>query len=155
MKKVIWVILAAFIISLPLGVSASPPGHPSRDYDRQQMGNQGDNQNGQQQDDGQPYRWHERLADFSPDKCRMDRIDDPRWADRFPGKRLYKWHDRRGEGFAYHGRHINDAVFCYDVSDELVSIGFVFDGVFVIINADRGEERPHEPFFLDWLGEHM
>lgn len=69
-------------------------------------------------------------------------------ARKFPGEHAYQWHDRRGEGFLYHGRRITDAVFFYNASDELISIGFMQDGVFVKIYADRGEERHRDSFLL-------
>ncbi|MDP4127337.1 MAG: hypothetical protein Q8912_10370 [Bacillota bacterium] len=98
-----------------------------------------------------PFNWHERRENFTPDHHRMERIDDNQFNDKFPGRHAYKWHDNNGEGFMYHGHRVTDAVFFYNDSDELVSIGFVYKGVFVKINADSGEERSNDSFFVSWF----
>lgn len=89
-----------------------------------------------------PFGWHD-----PHDRYYGDRVDDNEWAGRFPGLRPYQW---RGEGFWYHNKHVTDAMLFYNDSDELVSVGFMHDGVFIFIRDDGHSYENHDSFFLVW-----
>ena len=90
-----------------------------------------------------PFKWHEsRNSDnrlFNSPYYRTEPIDDPEWNDRFPGLHAYRWHDNEdySSGFWYHGQRINDAVLFFDDSDQLVSVGFMFNGTFLCIRDNQ------------------
>lgn len=94
--------------------------------------------------------WHERHDRYDPHYYRMERIHDWEWGERFPGLRAYRWIDRRGGGFWYHGHRVTNAVFFYDRDDELVSIGFMHNGSFIFIRDDERSYENHDSFFLSW-----
>jgi len=106
-----------------------------------------------------PFRWHQKRARFLR-SSRMERINQPEWHDKFPGMHIYRWHGEPGgnggpegpgdDGFMYRDHWITDAVFFYDDEDELVSVGFMCDGVFVRISADHDEEISRDAFFAWW-----
>lgn len=154
MKKVVLLMLALFILAIPFSVSAArgprgdQAGQPPEAQNENWQSPDGRN------DNSMPFKWHERRQNFSPEHHRMERVEDRDMNDRFPGEHPYRWHDRRGEGFMYHGHRVTDAVFFYDDSDELISIGFIHDGVFIRIHADNGEERSPDSFFLSWMQHH-
>lgn len=158
MKKMAMMILALLIFALPLGAYAGTPhdrppqsaddeGRPQPDNHKQQaLRNDGKRQQrneGKQQPDGvsMPFKWHEQRGNFSPDRHHMSPAEDHRWAEKFGGMRPYKWHDRHGEGFLYHGHRVVDGIFFYDGGNRLVFIGFMRDGVFIMIHADGREVR--------------
>ncbi len=89
-----------------------------------------------------PFGWHD-----SHEHYYGDRIDHDEWAGRFPGLRPYQW---RGEGFWYHNKHVTDAVLFYNDSDELVSVGFMHDGLFILIRDDGDSYENNDSFFLAW-----
>jgi hypothetical protein len=94
--------------------------------------------------------WYQHRNHYAPARYRMERIHDHRWHDRFPGLRPYRWHDARGEGFWYRGHRVTDAVFFYNDSDELVSVGFMHNGAFVFIREDRSGYENRDSFFLSF-----
>jgi hypothetical protein len=98
--------------------------------------------------------WYQHRSHYTHDRYRMERIHDRGWHDRFPGLHPYRWHDRHGEGFWYHGRRITDAVFFYNNSDELVSIGFMHNGSFIFIRDDHNGFENRDHFFLSWWNSH-
>ncbi len=146
-KVIIYSLVGVMQIGLGASVLEASPHDNGQRYEQK-------NDRNDQKRDAMPFKWHERRGNFSPDQHRMDRIDDHQFADRFPGMHPYRWHDKRGEGFTYHGRRITNAVFFYNDSDELVSIGFMYDGAFIRINADRGEDRSSDSFFPSWMNRH-
>lgn len=101
-----------------------------------------------------PYKWNQRFNHHSP-HYQIERIHVREWNDRFPGLHLYKWMDRRGEGFWYRNHRIVDAILFYNDSDELVSIGFVHDGIFVMIRDDDECYENDESFFLSWWNRNV
>jgi len=96
-----------------------------------------------------PFKWHQKFDHYSP-HYHMEPIYGHEWNDRFPGLHLFRWQDRRGEGFWYRNQRIVDAMMFYDDSDELVSIGFVHDGIFVMLRDDEECYENNESFFLSW-----
>jgi hypothetical protein len=98
-----------------------------------------------------PFKWHEPRAYFSPADYRMKRLHVREWQDRFPGLRAYKWHDKYGSGFRYQGSRIKDAVLFYNDDDELVSVGFMHDGDFIILRDDDRAFRSRDSVFTSWL----
>jgi len=89
-----------------------------------------------------PFGWHD-----PHDRYYGERVDDDEWSGRFPGLRSYKWH---GEGFLYRGNHVTDTVLFYNDSDELVSVGFMHDGMFIFIRDDGGSYENNDSFLLAW-----
>ncbi|MBP1764342.1 MAG: hypothetical protein H6Q65_1400 [Firmicutes bacterium] len=89
-----------------------------------------------------PFGWHD-----SHERYYGERIDHDEWAGRFPGLHPYQW---RGEGFWYHNKHVTDAVLFYNDSDELVSVGFMRDGVFIFIRDDGDSYENNDSFFFAW-----
>lgn len=89
-----------------------------------------------------PFGWHD-----PHDRYYGDRVDDDQWVGRFPGLRPYQW---RGEGFWYHNKHVTDAMLFYNDSDQLVSVGFMHDGIFIFIRDDGHSYENHDSFFLVW-----
>lgn len=147
-KLAICSIVGIVQISFCGAIIEASPIHKNDGYRMEQQYDRHDEEQG---NDWLPFKWHERRENFSPEHHRMERIEDRDFNDRFSGEHPYRWHDKRGHGFKYHGRWIRDAVFFYDDSDELVSIGFMNNGIFIKIYADGGEERNHESFFLSWM----
>lgn len=96
------------------------------------------------------FGWHERSDRFEPERYRMEYTHDEGWRSRFPGLRPYHWEDRHGEGFWYRGHHVKKAMFFYNDADELVSIGFMHNGVFLFIRDDHSAYRNHDSFFISW-----
>jgi len=99
-------------------------------------------------------KWHQHRTHYFHDRYLMTRIHDSDWLDRFRGLHPFRWHDRHGEGFWYQGRRITDAVFFYNNSDELVSIGFMHNGAFVFIRDDDNAFENRDSFFVSWWNSH-
>jgi len=82
----------------------------------------------------------------------MEPYRDRDWEQRFPGLHSYRWHDshRYDQGFFwYRGVRINDAVLFYDDWDELVGVGFMYDGAFVFIRDDYSvHQHQHDSTLL-------
>lgn len=138
MKKTVTLIFAVFVlISSVTAVNAAAYHHDwSQPAYHDEKWQRADNL------DVMPFKWHEHH-----DRYRGARISDHAWLDRFPGLRAYKWH---GEGLKYHGRPVKDAVLFYNDSDELVSIGFMHDGVFMFIRDDHESYENPDSFFALW-----
>jgi len=96
-----------------------------------------------------PLNWHQKIDRYSPD-YQMEPIHIREWNNRFPGLHLFQWMDRRGEGFWYRNQRIVDAIMFYNEADELVSIGFIHDGIFIMIRDDDQCYENHDSFFLSW-----
>jgi len=105
-------------------------------------------------DEPSPFRWHDSgnsmRERFTSSEYRMDPINDQQWNGRFPGLHSYRWHDgdSYARGFWYQGERINDAVLFFDNSDELVSVGFMFNGTFIFIRDDQEAYDHHESSLL-------
>jgi hypothetical protein len=101
-----------------------------------------------------PFRWHQNSVWFA-DRYRMERLYGRDWDDRFPGLRVYRWYDRDDGGFWYHGHRIRHALMFYNEDDEFVSVGFVFNGVFIFLRDDNLGYENHDSFFISWWDRHM
>ncbi len=167
MKKVLFLFLALLVLTASTTVSAN---HYNHDAD----GNYGNNNNHQDEqynkDDHHDwsapayhdkkwqkgtyesisFSWHEHSERFLPEQYRMESLHDEGWRNRFPGLHPYRWEDRQGEGFWYRGHHIKKAVFFYNDGDELVSIGFMYKGVFIFVRDDHRAYSNHDSFFIHW-----
>lgn len=96
-----------------------------------------------------PFHWYQHRSYFLPHHYRMEFIDDWEWQERFPGLRAYKWRDF-GPGFCYRGERIKDVVLYYNDADELVSCGFMHNGLFVFIRDDDHGYESDDAFFSGW-----
>lgn len=97
---------------------------------------------------GMPFRWHEHREGIRHD--RFEPMHDHEWESRFPGQHPHRWHS--DEGFWHHGHHVNDAVLFFDDNGELVSVGYVVDGVFVHFREDHECYESHDSFFMSFRG---
>ncbi|MGI6092723.1 MAG: hypothetical protein GX348_02300 [Veillonellaceae bacterium] len=97
-----------------------------------------------------PFKWHERFDRHSV-QHHMILIENHEWHDRFPGLRPYRWIDRHGAGFWYHNHRVVNAIMFYNDYDELVSIGFFHNGVFILIRDDDCYYENHDTFFSLWF----
>ncbi len=147
MRKLVLVILALFVLTMSSVVSARERHH---DWSKASFDNGRWHRVSHVPGHDMPFRWHEPRGRMMHGYHRMERIHDNRMSERFPGLRAYKWHapDR---GFYYQGRHVRDGVMFYNDSDELVSVGFMRNGNFVVLrDDDRGYESRDE-FLSSWL----
>jgi hypothetical protein len=113
--------------------------------------NSGDNWRQTHHDDatsegGLPFRWHQNRAAWSG-HTQLKVIYDRRWTDRFPGSHAYRWHD--DVGFRHHGHMVRDAVFFYDDNDQLISVGYWANGVFIHFRADHSCYESTDSFFVE------
>lgn len=154
MKRKIILLLMVFVLAISASASAKPK---DRDWDRQDNHSKWKHSSYTSEKwhsirhDRLPFTWHER-RDYLIHRpgYKLDRVYDWEWNHRFPGLHAYRWHDTRGEGFWYQGRRVSDAVMFYDESDELVSIGFMHNGVFLFIRDDDNGFENRDSFFLSW-----
>jgi hypothetical protein len=79
----------------------------------------------------------------------LKRIYDREWGDRFPGLHAYGWSSQ--EGFWHHGHYVKNAVFFYDENEELVSVGYMANGVFINFREDHESYENHDSFFFSWF----
>jgi hypothetical protein len=93
-----------------------------------------------------PFRWHNRFEAMDNHR-RFEPINDREWEHRFPGQHAYRW---QGPGFWHHGHYVTDAVVFFDGNNELVSIGYMADGVFIHFREDHQVFESHDPFFSSW-----
>jgi hypothetical protein len=100
-----------------------------------------------------PFNWHERAGHYAPHH-HLEQIHDRHWHDRFPGLRLFRWRDSSSSGFWYNGHHIVDGIMFYNDSDELVSIGFFHNKIFIMLRDDGQNYENHDEFFLSWWIHH-
>lgn len=94
-----------------------------------------------------PFRWHDSYRSMYR-QHHLERIYDRDWNDRFPGSHAYRWHN--DQGFWHHGHYVTEAVFFYDDNDELISIGYMADGVFIHFREDHESYENHDSFYLSW-----
>ncbi len=144
MKKRLIPLSLAFLLTIFLTVVAAERSH--HDWSHPAYHNNNWHHMESRADDSLPFKWHEHR-----DHYHGERIYDREWADRFPGLHPYRWH---GEGFWYHGNRITDAMLFYNDSDELVSVGFMVDGLFIFFRDDHEGYENHDSFFLSWWNRH-
>jgi hypothetical protein len=146
-KKIVLLVLAVFVLAMGSSVSAKQ----HHDWSKNHFNN-GRWQRVQYVPERTiPFAWHEHRDRIGRANPGLKRIYDRRLSERFPGLHAYKWQDH-GKEFYYQGRRIDDAILFYDDdSDELVSVGFMRNGSFVLLrDDDRGYETKDE-FFTSWL----
>ncbi|MBP2643188.1 MAG: hypothetical protein H6Q67_1075 [Firmicutes bacterium] len=80
-------------------------------------------------------------------------IHDRSWENRFPGLRAYR--GRIAEGFWHNGHYVKEAVFFFNARNELVSVGYVSDGVFVQMREDHKSFENKDKFFAMWWLAYM
>jgi hypothetical protein len=93
-----------------------------------------------------PFKWHDHREAWSG-HTQMKVIYDRRWNTRFPGSHAYRWHD--DVGFYHHGHQVRDAVFFYDDNDQLISVGYWANGVFIHFRADHNSYESTDSFFVE------
>lgn len=145
MKKICWLLIVVFVLSLSATVSAKPHHHRKPHH----WSHPAYHSNGWHRGHYEhvPFRWHEHRGNFH---YRLDRVHDYAWNDRFPGLHSYRWRDHHSDGFWYHGRRVTDAMFFYNDDDELVSIGFMHNGAFVFLRDDDECFESDDSFFFTW-----
>jgi hypothetical protein len=145
MKKLLLILAALFLLSFSSTAGASPRHHHDWSHEAYHRSTWH-----HATYTSVSISWHERHDRYDSHRYRMERIYDHEWGHRFPGLRAYRWHDRHGDGFWYHGRRVTDAVFFYDRDDSLVSIGFMHNGSFIFIRDDESSFENRDSFFLSW-----
>lgn len=96
---------------------------------------------------GMPFGWHDSYESMR-EHHRLERIHDREWEHRFPGLHAYRWNGH--EGFWHHGHYVTDAVLFFDDNNELVSVGYMADGVFIHFREDHETYENHDSFFISW-----
>ncbi|MDR3561190.1 MAG: hypothetical protein P4N41_24580 [Negativicutes bacterium] len=146
MKKTLMIVLTLSVLLLmSVTASAQHDWHNDQHYDNDNNWHHthhGDNDS----ERGMPFGWHDRF-DTMRDHHRLERVEGREWDHRFPGLRAYHW---RGEGFYHHGHYVSDAILFYDRDNELVSVGYMHDGVFVFFREDHESYENHDSFFISW-----
>lgn len=146
MKKFLLIALAFTVLTTSATVSVQARAHNDKHQNHQES--RWDDDSSHERD--MPFRWHERIDHFTPDNHRIERIHDNRFNSRFPGLRAYRWHDTQGRWFRHNGHIVRDAVLFYNDSGELVSFGYMNDGVFIMIHDDDSINEDHDSFFVSW-----
>lgn len=144
MKKALLIALAFSVLTTSAAVTVQARGHDDRPHQETRWERDSDHER------DMPFRWHERRDHFTHDNHRMERIHDNRFNNRFPGLRAYRWHDAHGRWFRHNGHIVRDAVLFYNDSDELVSFGYMNNGVFIMIRDDDSINEDHDSFFVSW-----
>lgn len=147
MKKVVLLVLAVFVLAMSSTASAKDRQH---DWSKSHFNNGKWQKVYVAKEKKLPFNWHER-RDRVASHYQLERINDRRMNDRFPGLRAYKWRDYNGQGFYYNGKRVKDAVLFYNDSDELVSVGFMRNGSFVLLRDDDRDYETRDDFFASWL----
>lgn len=147
MKKMLVLALSVFVLSTSATVSAHEYRHNGNSKSHHESSWHSDRP---EQEREMPFKWHEKHGRLTPNDHRTERIHDREFRNRFPGLRAYRWHDVHDRGFRYHGHLIKDAVLFYNDSDELVSVGYMRDGAFIVIRDDHSTHEHHDSFFASW-----
>lgn len=142
MKKTVLLILTLSVLTL---MSATVSAHDRGDQDRGWHHARHEDMDSER---GLPFAWHEQRHAIH-EAHHLERIEDREWDHRFPGLHAYRWHGE--EGFWHHGHYVNDAVLFFDRHDNLVSIGYMSDGVFIHIRDDHESYENHDSFFFSWF----
>jgi len=105
--------------------------------------------------DSLPFGWHDHYRTFEG-RHHLERIYDREMGRRFPGLQAYRWYGdgQYHRGFWHHGHFIKDAILFFDRDGELVSFGYMTDGVFVYARYDDEVYRNHDSFFVSWWNRH-
>lgn len=150
MKRLVMLILALFVLSLCAAAAAKPhqPNH-HRPHDKWSHPTYQKHNWRKFDYRPSPFSWYQHRSHYSPHRYRMEYVNDWEWHKRFPGLRAYKWRDD-GPGFWYRGQRIRDAVLFYNDNDELVSLGFMHNGLFVFIRDDDRGYDSNDSFFACW-----
>jgi hypothetical protein len=130
-------------------------GHYGKDrhghHDRYDQGDRDRGHNDGHDKHFRPFKWRDHHRSF--DKHHMERIHDRNIERHHPGLHAYKWRgygDGR-EGFWHNGHHVRDAILFFNDEDEVVSFGYMRDGVFIYVREDEGFEERDPFFFLQWF----
>jgi len=137
-----WSLIIAFLTLMLVPVIASAHDWHYDNDNSWQRTHHGDYQTESQL----PFKWHERF-DAVENHRQFEPIRDREWERRFPGLHAYRWH---GPGFWHHGHYVDDAVVFFDDNNELVSIGYMADGVFIHFREDHDVFESHDSFFVSW-----
>ncbi|SMD07956.1 hypothetical protein [Sporomusa malonica] len=148
MKKLVLLVLAIFVMAMSSTASAKERHH---DWSGSKFNNGRWQQSHAVSERHMPFKWHERRDRDTVSRYRLERIHDYRMSERFPGLHAYKWRDHNGRNFYYNGKRVKDAVLFYDDSDELVSVGFMRAGKFIVIRDDDRSYETHDDFLTSWL----
>lgn len=121
--------------------------HRDRNFDRDRNWHQ-THHNDIESERDLPFAWHERY-DSMREHHHLERVYDRGMEHRFPGLHAYRWSSHRG--FWHHGNYVEDAIFFYDRNNELISVGYMHDGVFIHFRDDHESYENHDSFFLSWF----
>lgn len=148
MKKLVLIFLALMVLAMASGASAKERHH---DWSNSRFEHNKWHKIEYTQKQGMPFRWHDNREHMMHDNSRMERIYDDRMRERFPGLRAYKWFGGHDRGLHYQGRYVKDAIMFYNDSDELVSVGFMNHGKFVLLRDDDRNYESRDEFLSSWL----
>ncbi|MDF2570934.1 MAG: hypothetical protein K0R55_2538 [Sporomusa sp.] len=148
MKKLVLLVLAVFVLAMSSTASAKERHH---DWSKSQFNNGKWHQSHSLSERNMPFKWHERRDRDTVSRYKLERIYDHRMSERFPGLHAYKWRDNDGRAFYYNGKRVRDAVLFYDDSEELVSVGFMRAGKFIVVRDDYRSYETQDDFLTSWL----
>ena len=94
---------------------------------------------------GLPFVWHEHY-DTMRGNHHLERVYDREMDYRFPGLHAYRWLGH--EGFWHHGNYVKDAVFFFDKNNEMVSVGYMANGVFIHVRENHESYENQDSFFF-------
>lgn len=97
---------------------------------------------------GLPFVWHEHY-DSMRGNHHLERVYDREMDHRFPGLHAYRWSSH--EGFWHHGNYVKDAVFFFDKNNEMVSVGYMANGVFIHFRENHESYENQDSFFFAWF----
>jgi Ni/Co efflux regulator RcnB len=142
MKKLLIMVMAFSVLML---ASITASAHDWHEHDNDNNWHR-THQNDNDEEQGMPFKWHQRQQSLR-EHHHLERINDREWGRKFPGLHAYRWH---GQEFSHHGHRVNDAFLFFDENDELVSIGYMADGVFIHFREDHSSFENHDSFFVGW-----
>lgn len=147
MKKTILLVLTLSFLMLMSVTASAHDWHNNSPYDHDGNWHR-THQNDSEPERGLPFAWHEHYKSMSK-HYHLERIEDREWAHRFPGLHAYRWSGHNG--FWHQGHYVKDAVLFFDEHNELVSVGYIADGVFIQFRDDHESYENHDSFFISWL----
>ena len=147
MKKLLLMFLALSVLTVSSTVSAHERDQNQKNRNEKEHRWEYDRHS---HDRDIPWQWNERREHFSATDHRLERVTDRDFNHRFRGLKAYRWQNPHHKGFWYNGHYIKDAVLFFDRSDKLVRIGYMDDGVFVVVHADQSCHDHRDPFFALW-----
>lgn len=146
MKRLLMLILTISVLMM-MSVTASAD-HRHKDWENHDNRWHRTHHNDEEAERGLPFAWHERY-DSMRENYHLERVYDRDMDDRFPGLRAYRWSGH--EGFWHHGHYVKDAVFFYNSNDEIVSVGYMADGVFISFRENHESYENHDSFYFSWF----